>query len=238
MLIAHLAGRQWAAPSLNRTPKPAARWCCLGRPWWTSSSGSNADPTGQSVRIQKVPFQIIGVLARKGQSATGQDYDDAASFRTPPFSQDQGGLQKSSAGALMVSAVSSEATTRAQNQIAPCCAIATTLHWRRPTTSAFESDRDGHAPSKRRQDVDHPSGQHRRGVAHRGGNRHHEHHARPVSPSAHARSASAWLWARGRADVLSQFLVEALALSIAEASSHPAGACWPNRLAANLVGPF
>ena len=81
--------------------------------------GSNADPTGQSVRIQKVPFQIIGVLARKGQSATGQDYDDAAFIPYTTFqAKIQGGLQKFIAGALMISAVSSEATVRAQNQIA------------------------------------------------------------------------------------------------------------------------
>jgi putative ABC transport system permease protein len=81
--------------------------------------GSNADPTGQSVRIQKVPFQIIGVLARKGQSATGQDYDDAAFIPYTTFqAKIQGGLQKFVAGAIMVSAVSSDATTRAQNQIA------------------------------------------------------------------------------------------------------------------------
>jgi putative ABC transport system permease protein len=81
--------------------------------------GSNADPTGQSVRIQKTPFQIIGVLARKGQSATGQDYDDAVFIPYTTFqAKIQGGLQKFIAGALMISAVSSEATTRAQNQIA------------------------------------------------------------------------------------------------------------------------
>ena len=81
--------------------------------------GSNADPTGQSVRIQKTPFQIIGVLARKGQSATGQDYDDAVFIPYTTFqAKNQGGLQKFIAGALMVSAVSSDATARAQLQIA------------------------------------------------------------------------------------------------------------------------
>jgi len=34
------------------------------------------DPLGQIIRIQKVPFTVIGVLARKGQSAWGQDQDD------------------------------------------------------------------------------------------------------------------------------------------------------------------
>jgi putative ABC transport system permease protein len=81
--------------------------------------GANADPTGQSVRIQKTPFQIIGVLARKGQSATGQDYDDAVFIPYTTFqAKIQGGLQKFIAGALMVSAVSSDATARAQLQIA------------------------------------------------------------------------------------------------------------------------
>lgn len=34
------------------------------------------DPIGQIIRIKKVPFMIIGVLERKGQSPTGQDQDD------------------------------------------------------------------------------------------------------------------------------------------------------------------
>ncbi|HEX7598303.1 MAG TPA: ABC transporter permease, partial [Polyangia bacterium] len=38
--------------------------------------GTNVDPIGQSVRIKKIPFLIVGVLERKGQSAMGQDYDD------------------------------------------------------------------------------------------------------------------------------------------------------------------
>jgi putative ABC transport system permease protein len=34
------------------------------------------DPVGQMIRIKKVPFMVIGVLDRKGQSPTGQDQDD------------------------------------------------------------------------------------------------------------------------------------------------------------------
>ncbi len=36
----------------------------------------SADPVGQTVRIKKVPFIVVGVLARKGQSAQGDDQDD------------------------------------------------------------------------------------------------------------------------------------------------------------------
>jgi putative ABC transport system permease protein len=36
----------------------------------------NIDPIGQMIRIKKVPFVVIGVLDRKGQSPQGQDQDD------------------------------------------------------------------------------------------------------------------------------------------------------------------
>ena len=35
-----------------------------------------AEPAGQIIRIKKVPFTVIGVLDRKGQSSWGQDQDD------------------------------------------------------------------------------------------------------------------------------------------------------------------
>jgi putative ABC transport system permease protein len=38
----------------------------------------DTDPIGASVRLKKVPFTVIGVLARKGQNSYGQDQDDVA----------------------------------------------------------------------------------------------------------------------------------------------------------------
>jgi len=37
----------------------------------------DSDPLGQIIRIQKVPFTVIGLLAAKGESAYGWDQDDA-----------------------------------------------------------------------------------------------------------------------------------------------------------------
>jgi putative ABC transport system permease protein len=39
--------------------------------------GPESDPTGQIIRIQNQPFTVIGVMAEKGQSSMGQDRDDA-----------------------------------------------------------------------------------------------------------------------------------------------------------------
>jgi putative ABC transport system permease protein len=75
--------------------------------------GPNASPVGQSVRIRNIPFQVVGVLARKGQSPMGQDYDDGVFIPSSTFSTKiQGGLKKFLAGTIMVSA-----TARAERQM-------------------------------------------------------------------------------------------------------------------------
>jgi putative ABC transport system permease protein len=38
--------------------------------------GPDVDPTGQVIRIRTQPFRVIGVMSNKGQSAMGQDQDD------------------------------------------------------------------------------------------------------------------------------------------------------------------
>jgi putative ABC transport system permease protein len=80
--------------------------------------GSSANPVGQTVRVGSTPFQVIGVAARKGQSATGQDYDDAAFVPFTTFARKvQGGLGKYLQGSIMVAATSSGETSRAQKDI-------------------------------------------------------------------------------------------------------------------------
>ncbi len=80
--------------------------------------GPSANPVGQSVRIGSIPFQIVGVASKKGQSATGQDYDDAAFMPYSTFAAKvQGGLSKYLRGSIMVAATSSDATTKAQTDI-------------------------------------------------------------------------------------------------------------------------
>jgi putative ABC transport system permease protein len=80
--------------------------------------GRSADPIGQIVRIKNVPFTVVGVLARKGQSPMGQDYDDTVIVPETTFqAKIRGGLQKYIQGIIYVSAISANDTTRAQTQV-------------------------------------------------------------------------------------------------------------------------
>jgi putative ABC transport system permease protein len=53
----------------------ATKVCLLGETVVENLFGG-IDPVGQIVRIKKVPFTVIGVLASKGQTTFGQDQDD------------------------------------------------------------------------------------------------------------------------------------------------------------------
>jgi putative ABC transport system permease protein len=80
--------------------------------------GPSADPVGQQVRIRNIPFQVIGVLEKKGQSPMGQDYDDTAVIPDTTFrAKIQGGLRNYISGVILVGATSADATTRAETEI-------------------------------------------------------------------------------------------------------------------------
>ncbi len=48
----------------------------IGQTVATELFGEDADPIGKRIRVGAVPFEVIGVLASKGQSGFGQDQDD------------------------------------------------------------------------------------------------------------------------------------------------------------------
>jgi putative ABC transport system permease protein len=96
-----------------------AKVVVLGRTVIEKLYGPNSNPVGRLVRIKTQPFLVVGVLARKGQSPMGQDYDDMAIVPRSTFqTKIQGGLSKFLTGSVFVSAVSPAVTTRAEQQIA------------------------------------------------------------------------------------------------------------------------
>ncbi len=53
----------------------AAKVCVLGKGVADNLFGS-MDPVGKTIRIKKIPFEVLGVLESRGQTGMGQDQDD------------------------------------------------------------------------------------------------------------------------------------------------------------------
>jgi putative ABC transport system permease protein len=54
----------------------AAKVCLIGQTVVDNIFDPGDDPVGKTIRFNKIPFKIIGVLAGKGENAFGQDQDD------------------------------------------------------------------------------------------------------------------------------------------------------------------
>jgi putative ABC transport system permease protein len=98
----------------SRDVEAAANVCVLGQTV-VENLFPDEDPVGKTVRIQNLPFTVIGVLSSKGQSAFGQDEDDTIIM---PYTT----VQKKLAGIdwlqyIMCSAVSRDAIPPAEEQI-------------------------------------------------------------------------------------------------------------------------
>jgi putative ABC transport system permease protein len=88
------SGRMFEQAELSGSAKVAL----IGQTVATQLFG-DSDPIDQSIRIRKVPFTIIGVLGRKGQSMLGQDQDDVimvplSTARNRLFGNTQGKLRR------------------------------------------------------------------------------------------------------------------------------------------------
>jgi putative ABC transport system permease protein len=56
--------------------RSAAKVAVIGETVRSMLFGESGDPIGQIIRVRNQPFKVIGVMAVKGQSAMGQDQDD------------------------------------------------------------------------------------------------------------------------------------------------------------------
>ncbi|HLK40857.1 MAG TPA: ABC transporter permease [Polyangiaceae bacterium] len=75
------------------------------------------DPVGQTVRIGRYPFRVLGVLATKGQAPFGVDQDEVLLMPSSSFRSRVMHTPPGFAGVLMASATSASTTDRAVSQI-------------------------------------------------------------------------------------------------------------------------
>ena len=99
----YLIARDWPLAS-GRLFEPAeiagsGKVALIGQTTAKQLFGEGVDPVDQVIRVRKVPLTIIGVLARKGQNALGQDQDDTilmpiSTARNRVLGQAQGRLKR------------------------------------------------------------------------------------------------------------------------------------------------
>jgi len=114
----YLAIRRWTvakgASFTHQDVTLSANVCLLGRTTAEALFGG-ADPIGKKIRLGNQPFRVIGILAPKGESATGQDQDDTILM---PFTTTLHKLKGTSwLDDIVCSAVSAEAIGPAKEQI-------------------------------------------------------------------------------------------------------------------------
>jgi len=56
--------------------RSAAKVCLIGKTTAATLFGEGVDPVGQIIRVKNAPFTVVGWLASKGANAFGQDQDD------------------------------------------------------------------------------------------------------------------------------------------------------------------
>jgi putative ABC transport system permease protein len=76
---------------------------------------ANQDPVGQTMNVRNIPFKIVGVLEPKGFNLFGQDQDDVIIV---PYSSHMKRINKKMfVNSIMVQAASKDAITQVQNDI-------------------------------------------------------------------------------------------------------------------------
>jgi putative ABC transport system permease protein len=97
--------------------RAGAKVALLGQTVVQNLFGPLAEPVGQVLRIGSVPYQIVGVLSAKGATGFG-DQDDVVMVPVSTFrAKLQGGLPQLIGGSIQVSAVSSEDARAAEEQL-------------------------------------------------------------------------------------------------------------------------
>ncbi len=96
--------------------RAATKVCLLGRTV-VQQLFEGADPIGQTIRIKNIPFRVVGTLKPKGQNMMGQDQDDIIIVPYTTLQKRLMGERNVRNWGFIVSAMSREQITEAQQQI-------------------------------------------------------------------------------------------------------------------------
>jgi putative ABC transport system permease protein len=115
----YLTIRDWALSSgamfTDQDIRSAGKVCIVGKTIITQLF-PNEDPIGQTIRIRNIPFKILGVLTSKGLSVMGSDQDDVVVI--PYTSAMKRVSKRTNVNMINVQAESAEVASRIQTDMA------------------------------------------------------------------------------------------------------------------------
>ena len=95
----------------------ATKNCLIGQTVADNLFGAT-DPVGKIIRIKKIPFQVVGLLGRKGQSPQGQDQDDVIYVPLRTAQRKLLGSQfPNVVGSIMIQARDAEVLSKAEEEV-------------------------------------------------------------------------------------------------------------------------
>ena len=119
----YFEARDWSVddgrPILQEDVDGATKVALLGQTTALNLFG-DSDPLGQIIRIKKVPFTVVGLLGRKGQNSWGQDQDDIILIPLSTAKKKVLGVSQANArsvGAISIKIRPDEDMTEAEAQI-------------------------------------------------------------------------------------------------------------------------
>lgn len=96
--------------------RSAAKVCVIGKTI-EDELFLGEDPIGKTIRIKNIPFRVIGVLESKGGSLMGSDQDDVVVAPYETVRKRLSGARSTNIGMIMVAAVSNEQVELAQEEL-------------------------------------------------------------------------------------------------------------------------
>jgi putative ABC transport system permease protein len=116
-----LTVREWpllSGRNLTQSDVDGATKNCLVGQTVAENLFGEADPIGKIIRIRKVPFNVVGVLDRKGRSAQGTDQDDVIFIPLITAQRKVFGSQfPNTIGAMMIQARDAESLKSAEEEV-------------------------------------------------------------------------------------------------------------------------
>ena len=95
-----------------------AKVALLGQTVVNELYGAGNDPIAQFIRIRNAPFEVVGVLASKGQAGWGGDNDDVVFVPVSSFqARIEGSLGRYVNGHIVLSAIAENATATAEREV-------------------------------------------------------------------------------------------------------------------------